>query len=130
MTLNQIAAIIALVIFAILIVFHLLLVGGAPIGHMAWGGKHKRLPYILRFASLVSAVIFILAGFCVMERTGLSDFLGHDHFVTISGWVFVGLFGLSTLGNLTSQSTIEKRLMTPVALILTITCTIVALGIQ
>ena len=130
MTLNQIAAIIATVIFAIMVVFQLLLASGAPIGHLAWGGKYKRLPYKLRFVSLVSVVIFILACFCVMERAGLSKFIGQNLFIKISVWILAGLFGLSTLGNLMSQSTIEKRLMTPVALTLTITCVIVAFGIQ
>ena len=41
----KIAAGIAAVGFAGMTVFQLLLALGAPIGHMAWGGKYKKLPF-------------------------------------------------------------------------------------
>ena len=51
------AAIALTVILALLAVFQLALVLGAPLGRFAWGGTHRVLPARLRIGSAVSIVI-------------------------------------------------------------------------
>ena len=51
--LNRVAAWVAAVGCVGLAGFQLLLALGAPLGRMAWGGKHARLPTALRLASLL-----------------------------------------------------------------------------
>ena len=54
---TALAAIVATVILGLLAVFQLALVAGAPLGHLAWGGRSRVLPTRLRIGSVVSIVI-------------------------------------------------------------------------
>lgn len=128
-TLAQAAAWTAAVGFAGLAVFQLLLAFGAPLGHLAWGGRRRRLPPHLRAASLGAALLVVLAAACVLERAGVVQVLGWPAgAVRGAVWALVGLFALSTAGNLASRSRAERRVGTPLALVLTAACLVVALA--
>lgn len=116
------------VLFAALAVFQLLLALGLPLGRLAWGGVHERLPGALRFASLISVGIFAFGMLAVLERAGLYVSLRDERIVTITCWLLTVLFLFSIVGNLNSRSAMEKRVMTPVAVLLTAGCLILALG--
>ncbi|MFC2135873.1 hypothetical protein ACFLTH_14755 [Bacteroidota bacterium] len=122
-----IAAVIAALIMAGMTIFQSLLVLGFPYGNMAWGGKHKILPKNLRIGSLVSVFVFIYAFVCVLERAGFLFIINNDTLIMISLWCCVVIFSLSTLGNITSKSNTEKKIMTPVAVSLTICCAVLAI---
>jgi hypothetical protein len=110
-------------------VFQLLIVLGAPLGQLAWGGFHPgKLPKKLRWASLVSVAVFILATICVLEKSGQINLIGIPDFVQIMIWIFTVIFGLSTIANFYSKSKLEKRVMTPIALALFILCFLIAIG--
>jgi hypothetical protein len=107
-------------------VFQLLLVLGAPLGHLAWGGHHRRLPGWLRIGSLLAVGIFAFGILCILEQVGCAV-LGSPALAEGALWVLAGLFGLSTVGNLASRSPLERRVMTPVALVLAAACVVLAL---
>jgi hypothetical protein len=109
-------------------IFQTVLAFGAPLGHLAWGGAHERLPRRLRMASLASALICALGAMCVLERAGVTIILDRPGAVRVVVWALTILFGLSSVGNLTSKSVWEKRVMTPVAVTLTIACLIVSIA--
>ena len=123
----KIAAGIAAVGFAGMTVFQLLLALGAPIGHMAWGGKYKKLPFSLRVASFFSAMVFVFGTICVLERAQILDLLNSPVLTKIFVWILVVIFAMSTLGNISSTSKMEKRVMTPIAIALCLTCLIIAI---
>jgi hypothetical protein len=108
--------------FAGMLCFQIALAMGMPWGNLAWGGKHKILPNKLRFASLISALIFVFGAICIMEKANIFVFLNLSIIADIFIWILVCIFGLSILGNILSSSRQEKHVMTPVAVILFLTC--------
>jgi len=64
---ENIVAIIAIILFGIMIVFQFLLVLGLPLGHLAYGGKYKELPTNLRIMSILAIGIFMFATIIVLE---------------------------------------------------------------
>lgn len=127
-SITETAVVICIIIFSIMFMFQLLLAFGAPLGNLAWGGKYKILPLSLRIGSFISALIFVFAGIIMLEKANLISFINSPAFVSISIWFFAVLFGLSSLGNIMSKSRLEKRIMTPVALIIFSLCLIIAIG--
>ncbi len=125
----EVAAWITVFIFSGLALFQLLLALGAPFGNLAWGGKYRILPIGLRIGSLISVIIFIIAGISVTEKAGIINILNQPDVITILLWFFVVLFGLSTIGNIMSKSKWEKRIMTPIAFSIFVLCLIIANGI-
>jgi hypothetical protein len=126
---TEIAAWIAISIFLLMALFQFLLALGAPIGKMAWGGNYKILPKKLRIASFISAGIFLFAIIIILESAELFIIFNQPTIVNIFNWILVCIFGLSTLGNIMSKSRLEKIVMTPVALVLTTLCFIIAIAI-
>ena len=122
------AAWIAAVLLIGLACFQVLLACGAPLGRLAWGGAHIRLPAGLRVASLASAVICALGAVCVLERAGVFMLCNRPGAVRVFVWMLTVLFGLSTIGNLGSESVWERRVMTPTAMTLALTCLIVSIA--
>jgi hypothetical protein len=112
-----------------MMIFQLLLAVGLPLGNMAWGGNHRILPLKLRISSLLSAGLFILAAVVFLQKAKIISVFTWDLGVNILAWFFVLLFGLSILGNLKSNSGLEKKIMTPVAITLTVLCLILTLEI-
>ena len=122
------AAVICIIIFLAMSIFQLLLVFGAPFGNLAWGGKYKILPFYLRIGSFISALIFVFAAIIMLEKANLIAVINSSGIVSFSIWFLAGLFGLSSLGNIMSKSMQEKRIMTPIALIIFFLCLTVAIG--
>lgn len=127
MTLTQTAAWVATAGFTGLVGFQLSLAVGAPLGHLAWGGAHRCLPVHLRIGSLFAAGLCAAGAVCVLERAELICVLDPPVGVRTAVWGLTGLFALSVLGNLASRSPLERRVGTPVALVLTAACAVVAL---
>jgi hypothetical protein len=127
-TVTTAAAITAAVILGGLAVFQLALALGAPYGRYAWGGRYAVLPTPLRIASLITMAVYALCAVILLDRAGVIDVLGNAELVRIATWVMVGLFAVGTLMNLASRSADERRVMTPVALVLCLLSLVVALG--
>jgi hypothetical protein len=88
--------------------FQILLAIGLPLGHAAFGGRNAILPEELRAASAMSALLFFAAFYVVLARGGLVGAASASAPVRIGIWVFVVIFGLSTLANTTSRSRWER----------------------
>jgi hypothetical protein len=127
MHLSQIFAIIAGFGFIGLTVFQILLVLGFPLGKASWGGKHLILPLKLRIASSVSIGLLVFATLVVLEKTKFIAVFKNPSFVSYSIWGLTALFGLSTFGNISSSSKIEKLIMIPTALVLFLSCLVISL---
>lgn len=108
--------------------FQILLAVGLPLGHAAFGGTNAVLPEKLRAASAMSALVFFAAFYVVLARGGLVGGASESAPVRVGIWVFVVIFGLSTLANAASRSRWERFLMTPIGLVLTALCAVVAVA--
>ena len=122
------AAIAAALVLVVGILFQILLACGQPLGHNAWGGSHRVLPPLLRIASALSALLMAGAFLVVLARAGLIHPAAGMPLVQHATWAFAGLFGLSAVGYLVSRSTDERRIMTPLALLLSVLFLIVAMS--
>jgi hypothetical protein len=116
------SAIAAVVLLAALAVFQMALVVGAPLGHLAWGGRHRVLPSRLRIGSAVSTALYAVFAVVIWAAVSRSSAVGE-----IGIWVLTAFFAVGVLMNAVSPSRPERLLMTPVALVLALCCLAIAL---
>jgi hypothetical protein len=128
MTRAQHAAVAATALLLLLALFQLLLAVGVPWGRAAWRGAHRVLPKNLRWASLAAVPVLFFAGWVVLARSDLVAPGSGPLSIRILTWAFAVYFSLNTIGNLGSKSSLEKWLMTPVAVVLAVCCFAVALS--
>jgi len=123
-----IAANVATVLFAIAIILQLLLAAGVLPISMAWGGTQTELTSTLRLASIAAAIILGAFAYVIRRRSGLIGDSPPSRAIKIMSWVITAFMALNTLGNLTSQSTAEKAVFTPITLLLVICCFVVSIS--
>lgn len=123
-----IAAVIAVVIFAVISVIQLLLALGLPLGKLAYGGKYERLPTNMRIMSIVAIGIFVLASISVLERAGIITIFNNSLIVLVIVWIIAVYLAFNTLLNVMSKSKREKLIMTPLSLASAICCFIIAIA--
>ena len=124
------AAIVFSVLLAALAVFQLALIGGAPLGHLAWGGQDRVLPRKKRIGSVVSIVLYAAFALLALERVQLIDLLpaAADTVVRVLMWIVFAYLVLGIPMNLISRSKPERLVMTPVAATLAALALLVALA--
>lgn len=124
-----IAAILAVALLGILIVFQLALAAGAPLGYAAWGGRNPGvLPTGLRVASaVVGLVMYPIFIAVILAAAGLigDDWLPFDPRIVM--WVFAAFFALGVVANAISRSP-RERIWSPVSGVIAICCGVIALG--
>lgn len=125
---TDITPILFCIIIAGLVLFQITLALGAPLGKYAWGGQHIILPRKLRISSLSSVVIYLFFTIIILDRAGILELINNQFFVDIATWVLVGYFWLGVLMNAVSRSKPERNLMTPIALLLAVLTTLIAVG--
>ncbi|MGH2555572.1 MAG: hypothetical protein ACRDHO_07635 [Actinomycetota bacterium] len=107
--------------------FQVALALGAPWGRAAWGGTHDRLTSGLRIASVFAAAFWIAAALVILVVVGYEPIPLHFTVAAWVSWVLFGILALGALMNLASKSRWERFLMSPVALVLSLLCLVVAL---
>lgn len=124
-----VAAVVAVALLGVIVVFQIALALGAPLGYAAWGGRYPGvLPMRLRISSGVAAlVIYPLIIVAVLASAGLiqADWLPADR--TVLMWGLAAFLALGALANFVSRSP-RERLWGPVALAIAICCAVIALG--
>lgn len=126
---SRTAALYAVIGFAILFLFQVLLAVGVPLGKAAFGGASAALSPQLRAASALSALLILGAIWTVLARSG--RIAAGRRARSISRWLiwgFAALFSLSAFANFTSSSPWERFGWGPFAVGLVACCVIVALG--
>ncbi|WP_455836361.1 hypothetical protein [Pseudarthrobacter siccitolerans] len=123
----HVAALGACAVLAGLAIFQAALIGGAPLGRLAWGGQHRVLPARLRVGSAVSIILYAAFGYVALAKAGLVPALGNETVTLVVTWVLTGYFALGVLMNAVSRSKPERAVMTPVALALSVAYLVLAL---
>jgi hypothetical protein len=116
----QLAAVAACAVLAGLAIFQAALIGGAPLGRLAWGGQHQVLPAGLRVGSAVSIVLYAAFAYAALAKADLVPSLGNEVVTAVVTWVLAAYFTLGVLMNAISRSKSERAVMTPVALALAV----------
>ena len=124
----QILAIITCTILVSLTVFQIALILGAPLGRYAWGGQHTVLPRKLKMSSMSSLLVYAIFAVIILSKAGVVDFINNQSFLSIMIWILAGYFWLGVIMNGISRSKSERNLMTPIAFIMALLTTIIALG--
>lgn len=111
------AAYVACAVLLGLGVFQILLVGGAPLGHFAWGGQHLILPWAFRIGSVVSVLLYMGFALVILDAAKLI-FVLTERLSNILIRVTAGYFLIGVGMNLISPSVLERVIMAPVAALL------------
>lgn len=119
---------VGLAAFTWLTVFQVALALGAPIGRLAWRGRHRVLPGRLRMASAASAGVTVLGAVTVGQAAGLGPDLLPAPVLRPLLIGFAALFGLSVIGNAVSDSRAERLHGVPVALAVVLSTAILAVA--
>jgi len=128
---TRVAAIIAIALFALLIVFQLALALGAPWGRAAYGGQQVGvLPTHLRIASVVAVIVWSAVALIVARRAGVAGWSPvPDSWLPVVVWIVVGLMVIAVIMNAITPSVLERAIWLPfslVALAATLTVAITA----
>ncbi|WP_338542484.1 hypothetical protein [Paenibacillus tundrae] len=120
------------IIFAMLIVvvilFQAALAAGVPWGEYAMGGKFPgQYPLFMRFICLFQIAILALIGVIVLSKSG-SLMPAWSAFADTAIWFIIAYLVLGTIMNLMTPSVWERRIWTPVTLLLLITSLVIALS--
>lgn len=116
------------VLIAFVVVFQIALALGAPWGEMAMGGKFPgQLPSQMRIAALLQVVVLVFLVLIVLTRAGviLNDF---SAFSKSAIWAVVAFSLIGTILNIITPSKKERMLWAPVAIVLLICATYVAVS--
>jgi hypothetical protein len=123
---TTLAAAVVCAVLGALAVFQALLMFGAPLGRLAWGGQQGVLPAPLRVGSALSIVIYALLAAVVLARAEQLATGVPDGVVRTAAWVVVGYFFVGIGINLASRSKSERAVMTPIVAVLCGLCVVVA----
>lgn len=115
--------IVPLSLLIILVIFQILLAGGAPLGPMAWGGQHQgRLPVLLRLASAVTVLFLFVGIVCVLRLGGIGpDIVDSVPLAFARGflWFLTGVMVFSIVGNAATSSAPERAFGLPMTIAMT-----------
>ena len=87
--------------------------------HFVWGGRLKTDREMYRF-EMVSILINALFVVVILVQSKFIEIGLPQKIVTYTLWLMTGLFVLNTLGNLVSKNKFEKRVFTPVTILLSV----------
>jgi len=124
----EVLAFIACTILAVLAVFQVLLIFGAPLGQYAWGGSHIVLPPKLRIGSAISIILYFFFALIILSNTKVLDIPINKDTLDIGIWVLTAYFSIGVFMNGISRSKRERAVMTPVALALAFICLFIAIS--
>jgi hypothetical protein len=124
------AALVAVLLLGVLVIFQAALALGAPWGSAAWGGQNPGvLPRNLRIASAIAAiVVYPIVILLVAAAGGLVDDDWVPVDLTITMWVLAAILALGAVMNFISRSP-RERIWGPVALVIALFCALIALGV-
>jgi hypothetical protein len=100
-------------------VFHLLILLGIIPFDMVWGGRLKSASEMVAFEApsialnlLFMVIILLIAGYIPSPLP--------SKVLRVIAWIMTGFFALNTIGNLVSNSGLERIIFTPVTILLSI----------
>lgn len=114
-------------IFVIFIIIHLGILLKWISYSFVWGGKLKTDQQMYRFeaVSLIMSVIFL---WITIERLRIFEGILSEKFQIICFWIMAVFFFINSIANFFSANNFEKIIFTPLAILATVFCIILATG--
>lgn len=121
----NIAQLLAPILLSISFLIHLSVLAGILPKEIVWGSriKSQRQLYNLGGISLLANLFFL---WVVLQAGGFVSSVFNILVLKILLWLMMVLFALNMLGNLSSPNKTERLIFTPLALLLAVSCAIVA----
>lgn len=121
---RQFAPRIAALLFAVVAVFQIAIVLGAPWGRATQGGViDGSLPIANRVVALVSAALLITFALAILASAGIGPATRLPGLVvTVAAWITTVYAVLGIVINAASPSSLERAIWVPVAVVLAICC--------
>lgn len=114
---ENVGARIMLVIFTCTIIFHFLVLGGIVPYDMVWGGRLKNNEEMVRFEWVSILVNFVMLFVVLLAARVIPNNVPSIIF-QVAFWMMAVLFLMNTVGNLLSNSAMEKAIFTPITALL------------
>ena len=109
------------------IAFHMLVLMQVIPYNVVWAGNLKTENEMYAFETL-SVIINLILIVAVLTKTKAIKTNSSQTIVNVALWLFVIVFALNTLGNLTAKASIETYVATPLTFILALLCWRVAIA--
>ena len=122
----MVVALVGVALLGGLAVLQLLLVAGAPLGRLAWGGTHVVLPRNLRVGSMVTVGLYAVFALLMLQAAGAFAVLPRG-LAGVAIWVVTVWLAIGVAINAVSRSRAERLVMTPTSLVLAAVCLALAL---
>ena len=120
---------IVIVTLALVSLFQIALIAGAPLGEYAFGGQNPgKLPARFRIASGFTLAIYVGIIGHLFAQLGILPKMLPAGLNSAANWAIFGLNLLGLLMNAISRSKKERDMWVPVALLLSVASVFVALG--
>lgn len=110
----------------IVITFHMMVMAQIIPYSVVWAGRLKSENEMYVFEALSVIINFVLI-VAVLAKTKNIKLNSSQKIVDVTLWLFVIVFALNTLGNLTAKASIETYVATPLTFILALLCWRVAI---
>lgn len=108
-----------LIIFSLVLIFHVLvLLGIIPFG-IVWGGRLKSNEEMIPF-EITSILLNALMLVIVAIHADILQWNINRRVIKVALWIMVGLFFINTIGNIFSKSQMEQVIFTPLTLLLSV----------
>ncbi|GGD45427.1 hypothetical protein GCM10011514_06800 [Emticicia aquatilis] len=124
---KEIAQIGLLIILSATIIFHVLVLVKIIPYKIVWGGRLKTDADMYKF-ELVSLVLNLFFLCVIAIKAGIFKVDFPANILNYIIWGMAALFLLNTIGNLLSKSSLEKKIFTPITILLTIFLVILLLA--
>jgi hypothetical protein len=107
-------------------IFQILMAFGLPLQGATWGGQLDADPKTARIASFIASLILLFVILVVLEKLGVIRLFRKRRVINGILWFVAAYLLLNSVGNLLSPGGIERWVMTPLVLVASILCIIVA----
>lgn len=106
--------------------FHLVVMAGAVPMQYVWGGRLQSREELLVMESVSLLINLMMVGLCLWERSLIKK--GKKQLIiSVLFGLLALMFALNTLGNLVAEQTLETMVFTPLTLVSSVLCAVVAL---
>jgi hypothetical protein len=113
---TKLAGNILLIIFGLLMVFHILVLLNLLPSDIVWGGQAGDLPLSLRTLETISLIFTALFAIVVAAKIGHIKIGKFISVINVLLWIILAYLFLNTVGNFFSSSSLERLVFTPITI--------------
>lgn len=107
-----------LVLFALLFVFHILVIAGVMPSNVVWGGQGDASAGSLTSLELLALLVTVLFAIIIAAKMGYIRSGRFQRASRVGMWIIFAYLVLNTIGNFASNSTFEMAVFGPVTVVM------------